>query len=140
MTRRSYYGKNITVTFDKDRCLHAAECVRGLPEVFDIHRKPWILPDASEAETIAEVVRRCPTGALEYGPGTDQAGARPERGDEPTTIAAGEGAPLWLRGDIVITGDDSVDTVYRAALCHCGMTANGPHCDGSGPCLQWRDQ
>lgn len=32
---KAYDGKRITVTYDTGRCLHAAECVRGLPEAFD---------------------------------------------------------------------------------------------------------
>ncbi|MFF5828383.1 (4Fe-4S)-binding protein [Streptomyces bacillaris] len=64
--RRAYEGRSITVTFEAGRCRHAAECVRGLPEVFDTARRPWIRPDAADAGRVAEVVRRCPSGALRY--------------------------------------------------------------------------
>ncbi|MFD7510449.1 (4Fe-4S)-binding protein [Streptomyces sp. NPDC059853] len=64
--KKSYEGRSITVTFEAARCQHAAACVHGLPEVFDTARRPWIRPDAAEAERLAEVVRRCPSGALQY--------------------------------------------------------------------------
>lgn len=64
--KKAYEGKSITVTFEARRCQHAAECVRGLPEVFDLDKRPWIQPDGAEAERLAEVVRRCPSGALQY--------------------------------------------------------------------------
>lgn len=64
--KKSYEGRLITVTFEAGRCLHAAECVRGLPEVFDTGRRPWITPDAADAERLVDVVRRCPSGALSY--------------------------------------------------------------------------
>lgn len=64
--KKAYEGRSITVTFEAGRCQHAAECVRGLPEVFDPAERPWIRPDAAEAERLAEVVRRCPSGALQY--------------------------------------------------------------------------
>ncbi|MEV7864602.1 (4Fe-4S)-binding protein [Streptomyces sp. NPDC088124] len=64
--RRAYRAESITVTFEAGRCLHAAECVRGLPEVFDPGARPWIRPDRAPAERLAEVVRRCPSGALQY--------------------------------------------------------------------------
>ena len=64
--KKAYEGKSITVTFEARRCRHAAECVRGLPEVFDPGERPWIRPDGAEAERLAEVVRRCPSGALQY--------------------------------------------------------------------------
>ncbi|MEU8258961.1 (4Fe-4S)-binding protein [Micromonospora inaquosa] len=64
--KKAYEGQKITVTFEARRCWHAAECVRGLPEVFDTGQRPWIRPDAAEAERLAEVIRRCPSGALQY--------------------------------------------------------------------------
>ncbi|MEU7973681.1 (4Fe-4S)-binding protein [Micromonospora sp. NPDC049089] len=64
--KKTYEGQKITVTFEARRCLHAAECVRGLPEVFDTSQRPWIRPDGAEAERLAEVVERCPSGALQY--------------------------------------------------------------------------
>ncbi|MEU5902866.1 (4Fe-4S)-binding protein [Micromonospora sp. NPDC047467] len=64
--KKAYEGQKITVTFEARRCLHAAECVRSLPEVFDPGQRPWIRPDGAEAERLAEVVRRCPSGALQY--------------------------------------------------------------------------
>ena len=33
--QKTYRTESITVTFEAGRCLHAAECVHGLPEVFD---------------------------------------------------------------------------------------------------------
>jgi uncharacterized Fe-S cluster protein YjdI len=38
---KRYTGREIEVTYDPVRCLHAAECVRGLPSVFDTSRRPW---------------------------------------------------------------------------------------------------
>ena len=64
--QKTYRTESITVTFEVRRCLHAAECVHGLPEVFDPTKRPWIQPDRTTAERLAEVVRRCPSGALQY--------------------------------------------------------------------------
>jgi uncharacterized Fe-S cluster protein YjdI len=77
--RKTYEGRSIAVTFEAARCQHAAECVRGLPEVFDIARRPWIQPDNAAADRTAEVVRRCPSGALEYwfAGGAAQASGQP---------------------------------------------------------------
>src|SRR5919112_5678253 len=63
---RAYSGPDVTVFYDGGRCLHFAECVRGLPEVFDVEKRPWIQPQNASAEQAAEVVRRCPSGALHY--------------------------------------------------------------------------
>jgi uncharacterized Fe-S cluster protein YjdI len=50
----------VTVYYDRSRCRHYAECVRGLPQVFDPARRPWIRAGLADAATMAEVVRRCP--------------------------------------------------------------------------------
>ena len=60
---RQYSGENAAVTYDAVRCIHAAECVHGLPEVFDPERKPWILPDQANPEELRRGVVACPTGA-----------------------------------------------------------------------------
>jgi uncharacterized Fe-S cluster protein YjdI len=54
------------VANDRGRCGHYAACVRGLPQVFDPTRRPWIRADLADAQAVAEVVRRCPAGALHY--------------------------------------------------------------------------
>lgn len=63
-TRKAYEGHDVIVSFDTAVCQHAAECVRGLPTVFDTHRRPWIDPDGASADEVIEVVGRCPSGAL----------------------------------------------------------------------------
>lgn len=62
--RKTYEGKEIDVSFDADICEHAAECVRGLPSVFDAKSRPWILPDGATADEVAMQVERCPSRAL----------------------------------------------------------------------------
>lgn len=129
---KRYTGESIDVTFDAARCLHAAECIRGLPAVFDTARHPWINPDEASPQAVARVVSRCPSGALHV----DR--TAPEEPERPTAITAAEGAPLFIRGDLLITlADGEQLTETRAALCRCGQTANGPFCDGSGDCRGW---
>lgn len=62
---QTYSSETITVTFDPTRCTHSAQCLRGLPQVFDVKRKRWIDPDAASADLIAAQVARCPSGALQ---------------------------------------------------------------------------
>lgn len=68
MARKRYFGPLVDVTFDGAICQHAAECVRGMPSVFDTARRPWIDPGeagtAERADLLRDVVGRCPSGAL----------------------------------------------------------------------------
>ena len=63
---QTYEAEGITVTFDPNICTHAARCVRGLPLVFDVGRKRWIRPELDTPERVAEQVKRCPSGALQF--------------------------------------------------------------------------
>ncbi len=61
-----YSNGETTVLWKPNRCVHSGRCVRGLPAVFDISRKPWIdVSSASTAEIEAQV-DRCPSGALSW--------------------------------------------------------------------------
>ena len=63
--RRTYAGKEVDVSFDPEVSIHAANCVRGPPGVFDTTRRPWIVPDAAAADDVVAQVGRCPSGALQ---------------------------------------------------------------------------
>jgi uncharacterized Fe-S cluster protein YjdI len=134
-TRRRYTGEALDVSFDPLRCRHAAECLRGLPAVFDLDRRPWILPDGGDPADVVRVVARCPTGALRTHPRTSAASEHPAA---PTEVIAVPGGPLLLRGELHFTATSGLDEhETRAALCSCGSSANAPYCDGSGTCADW---
>ncbi|HEY2181252.1 MAG TPA: (4Fe-4S)-binding protein [Solirubrobacteraceae bacterium] len=126
---KRYEGQQIEVTYDAERCLHAAECVHGLPSVFDTAKRPWIAPDAADAGALAAVIRRCPTGALHY----TLAEGEPERPSVPTRVRLPDGGPLLIEGDLELDGKQET----RAAVCRCGQSSNQPYCDRSGPCREW---
>jgi uncharacterized Fe-S cluster protein YjdI len=42
---RTYANDRIEVTWEPAFCIHVAECLRGLPAVFDNQRRPWIIVD-----------------------------------------------------------------------------------------------
>jgi CDGSH-type Zn-finger protein/uncharacterized Fe-S cluster protein YjdI len=133
-----YEGKEIIVRYDAKRCIHAGECVRGLPSVFDPDRRPWVDPAGAAPEVVAEVVMRCPTGALHF----ERPGGGPgEPVGESASITVDPDGPLFLRGDIeVLAADGTVilrDT--RAALCRCGASKEKPLCDGSHSVASFRD-
>lgn len=73
---RSHDGDGITVSFDTHRCPHAAERVRGLPAMSGAARRSWIQPAGASADHTADVVHRCPGGAL----GHHRTGTVPQEG------------------------------------------------------------
>ena len=127
---RRYTSDAITVTFAAPRCIHAAECVRGLPAVFDRNRRPWILPSAATAEEIAAVIERCPTGALHY---ERIDGGPAERPDARNTLHVRARGPYYVRGKLRVVmadGELYLEDV-RVAFCRCGQSQLKPFCDNS---------
>jgi CDGSH-type Zn-finger protein/uncharacterized Fe-S cluster protein YjdI len=128
----------ITVTWSRGRCIHVAECVRGLPGVFQPGRRPWVDPGRAAADRVAEVVCRCPTGALHF---ERRDGGAAEAVPATTVVTPSRRGPLHLRGDVeLVAGDGTVvarDT--RMALCRCGTSKNRPFCDGSHWETDFRD-
>jgi uncharacterized Fe-S cluster protein YjdI/CDGSH-type Zn-finger protein len=127
---RHYTNEAIDITYDARRCIHASECVRGLPEVFDTDRRPWILPSGASADAIAAVIERCPSGALHYA---RRDGGAAEAPSEQTTMTPVPGGPLYVRGLIQVrspVGSLIVEDT-RVALCRCGQSENKPFCDNS---------
>jgi uncharacterized Fe-S cluster protein YjdI/CDGSH-type Zn-finger protein len=127
---RVYASDRIEVTWEPTFCIHATECLRGLPGVFDSRRRPWIVVDNGAAADIGEVIQRCPTGALHF---RRLDGGPQEPVPEETTVTERPNGPLYVRGRITILAPDRTplreDT--RVALCRCGSSANKPFCDGS---------
>jgi len=126
-TRKYYKSDKITISFDPKLCIHAGECVRGIPEVFDVRKRPWINPSGADIEKIVDVIERCPSGALQYE--LRDGGKEPVAGE--TTITVVPRGPLYVHGNIVIE-DKAGNILYkgtRAALCRCGQSRNMPFCD-----------
>ncbi len=128
--RRYYKSDDINVSFNPRLCIHAAECVRGLPEVFDPKKRPWIEPANASANEIAEVVKRCPSGALKF----ESRKVQNENVSEahPSIIVRRNG-PIYFRGDIEICDSNGNPLAQegRVALCRCGASKNKPYCDNS---------
>ena len=127
---REYRTDQIVVYWEPKLCIHTANCIRGLPAVFNPSARPWIAVDAATADQIAEVIQTCPTGALHFarldeGP--------QEEAPDVTTISERPNGPLYVRGHVRIVGQDGnvIREDTRVALCRCGYSENKPFCDGS---------
>ena len=125
---KAYSNPEITVYFDSSRCIHAAECVRGLPEVFDVKARPWIRPNHASAEELMEVISRCPSGALQF----EQVNGATEIPASPTTFRHLPEGQLEVRGNLAfVTESGETMRETRVTLCTCGQSNNKPFCDNS---------
>ncbi len=139
MTKRvqSYELGELTVTFDPNRCIHSAACIRAQPDVFDSAARPWIRLERAATGDIVEAVHRCPTGALR----AIVRGAAEEIPPDPVTVRASRNGPLIVRGEVrVVTERGEVITQdRRVALCRCGQSRSMPFCDNSHRTAGFRD-
>ncbi len=135
---REYEADGITVQWYASRCIHSANCVRALPQVFDPQRRPWVEATAAPADAVAAAVLRCPTGALHF---VRRDGGVQETPDVPTSLTPIRNGPLYVRGDVEIRALDGSPLRHdtRISLCRCGLAARMPFCDNTCRKARWRE-
>lgn len=127
---KEYSNEEITILWKPAKCIHAAECVRLLPEVYHPDEKPWIKVENATTEALKSQVAKCPSGALSLK-NTDTPNAN--IATPGTKIEVTKSGPLLIMGNLEVKKvDGSTDKKSRAtAFCRCGASNNKPYCDGS---------
>jgi len=133
--KKAYYkSEQISVSFEPEVCIHAAECVRGLPSVFDTTKKPWVNVNAEGNEKIIDVIYKCPSGALKYElPVKETDKNNEEEIMEKTKITVMPNGPLMVEGDLTVSkmSGGNIKDGEKLFLCRCGHSSNKPFCDGT---------
>jgi uncharacterized Fe-S cluster protein YjdI len=126
----NYDSDNIKISYNSKLCIHAAECSKGLPEVFNPKMKPWVNPSAADVQNIVDVIVRCPSGALKYERLDEDSDEQPSGESKIVTVPNG---PIYIRGNITLsTNSGNVNRrETRIALCRCGQSKNKPYCDNT---------
>lgn len=63
---KTYESDEITVYWNPNICIHAGECVKNSPEVFQLKRRPWVDLSFENGEKTAQTIDKCPSKALQY--------------------------------------------------------------------------
>lgn len=125
----TYKNESLTVYWKPDVCIHSANCVKGLPAVFDVNKKPWVTIDGAAAKEIMAVIDTCPSAALSYEEN------RPKTTDEnpPVEMRVMENGPMLISGEVCVKDATGkvLKTASKMALCRCGSSENKPFCDGA---------
>ncbi len=149
---KRYSNGEVTVVWKPDVCIHSTVCFRGLPEVFDPRKRPWVTIAGATTERIVAQVRQCPSGALSYEMNREGVQAVPDP-DAPANEAAYEptevrievvpNGPLRIHGSLAVQDPRREGEVVRkgpaASFCRCGHSANKPFCDGSHKRVGFQD-
>ena len=130
MSDKTYSGRDIDVTFDLKRCIHAGECGRRLQAVFDVDKRPWVQPDNASADQVQATIDHCPSGALKY---VRHDGGPQEQTPDKNLIVVTDSGEYQVHGDVQLVAMDgeALTEEYRLTLCRCGASNNKPFCDNT---------
>lgn len=137
---KEYSNGEITIVWKPNKCIHAAKCVKALPEVYHPKDHPWIQPQNASTQALIQQIATCPSGALSYyKAGEDLSQARQTideehpKETEQVRVEVMEGGPLMIYGTVNIKNKDGKEEIQEntCALCRCGASNNKPYCDGS---------
>lgn len=126
---KDYRGEKITVHFNLGVCSHDGSCVKMLPAVFNVNRRPWIMSDAATPEEIISVIHKCPSGALAY---TVEGTTHKHTYNGAPKIRTQHKGQIELWGGIEIKDDQGTqpEAADHYVLCGCGCSKNKPFCTG----------
>lgn len=141
---RHYHTGDVTIVWQPHKCTHSGVCFRGLPQVFDPRRRPWVDVTAADTAAIVGQVEQCPSAALswmrregaptvvEAAPASAPTTSR-DPVASPVLVEPLPDGPLVVHGTLVVRGADGAESrrETRTAFCRCGQSATKPYCDGS---------
>jgi uncharacterized Fe-S cluster protein YjdI len=127
---KEYTNNQITVVWKPKSCIHAEECVKALPKVYQPDEKPWIQIDNTTTEELKSQIRKCPSGALSF-----YMNGKKNKQEESleTKVEVLENGPLLVYGTLRVTNKEGLEEVKNktTAFCRCGASSNKPYCDGA---------
>lgn len=127
---KEYKKGALTVVWKPKKCIHAAECVKRLPKVYNPKVKPWLKPENASIDELKVQIDACPSGALTYNL---QNAKVEESSQKETEIQVLKNGPLLVSGSLnVKKPDGSIEIKTKStAFCRCGASSNKPYCDGA---------
>lgn len=127
---KKYTTDKIEVSWNSKTCIHSGVCVRNLPSVFDLDKKPWINPDGASVQEIKDLIDSCPSGALQYNVAGEASAEQDAAETEVTILSNG---PLRVKGNFQVFDQDGNKLEHKqvVSLCRCGASKNKPFCDGT---------
>ncbi|HBH06397.1 MAG TPA: hypothetical protein DDX92_07325 [Flavobacteriales bacterium] len=128
-TTKEYQKDDLTVLWKPHLCIHSEKCWRGLPDVFQYGKRPWVNPDGADANSIMAQIDQCPSGALSYRKKEENADLQ---SGHATKVVLMKNGPMIIEGNISWElGEQKGTGEGKTAFCRCGASGNKPFCDGS---------
>lgn len=135
---KAYSNNEVTVFWKPELCIHSANCLIGLPNVFNNGKRPWININEASTKEIIDTVNTCPSRALTFLKNSRiKPIARKKKARKTPKFAR---IQILKNGPILITGNYIIRDANKkkirvetetAAICRCGASKNKPFCDGN---------
>jgi uncharacterized Fe-S cluster protein YjdI len=144
---RSYKNDEVTVFWRPELCIHSANCLIGLPGVFDSSERPWININGATSKDIIKTINTCPSRALLFLKNTNNTlrKTRKKKSNKNLKFARIEilkDGPAIISGNFVLR-DSNKKKIHlgtdKAAICRCGASLKKPLCDGTHLKIGFRD-
>jgi uncharacterized Fe-S cluster protein YjdI len=62
----AYSNGEIKVIWKPNKCIHAGQCVKHLPNVYKPKERPWVQVQNATTEQLKAQINECPSGALTF--------------------------------------------------------------------------
>ncbi len=135
--RESYQGQQITIHDNRSICAHAGVCTDQLSSVFRMGQEPWIDPDGASIQSVIDLVKRCPSGAIDYSIDRQEV---EDNSDSPSVTVIKNGPYAVCGVDLEEQPLAEGVSSERYTLCRCGASKNKPFCDGSHWDIGFKDE
>lgn len=97
---KKYTNGEVTIVWKPNQCIHSTICFKGLGQVFDPRRRPWVTPEEATTQQIVEQIKKCPSGALSYYMNTET--EEPVKVETETIVETSPNGPLLVYGNVAI--------------------------------------
>lgn len=137
-----YIGSDITIYDNRSICAHAGICTDNLATVFRMKQEPWINPNAETVEEIITIIKKCPSGALNYSLNSDRDNNQESSKSAVSSVMVAPNGPYVVTGRVELTDITwgSGASTQQYTLCRCGASKNKPFCDGSHWAINFSDE
>ncbi len=128
---KTYKKESLNIHWKPELCIHSANCIKGLPRVFNPKIKPWVNQENAGIDELITTINTCPSGALSYSLDLDKELITVDTKSR-ISIKINESGPIIISdGCIIDYQGKSIEKEGTVALCRCGQSENKPFCDGT---------
>ncbi len=135
---KQYSNKELTIVWKPKKCIHAGECIKALPQVYNPKEKPWLTIENATTIELKEQIMKCPSGALSYYMKNTE---KNETETLTTNVEVMKDGPLLVYGTLNVSLKDGQKEIKKktTAFCRCGQSSEKPYCDGTHKKVDFQD-